>query len=154
MMEEIARVVSYQDGWAQVEVEVKSACNHCNSQESCGTSAVAKAFSRKTQQFSLPCSEPCSAGDLLRIGLPESVILKAAALIYLMPIIGFLLIGSIANMVLPVLGLVHELFVALLAVTSGYLSWRYAKKRAAQLEKDATPIVIANLGREMSLQRG
>ena len=80
MMEEIARVVDYQQGWVTVEVELKSACNHCASSENCGTSTIAKAFSVHTQRFSLPSERPCHSGDLLKIGLPESVIIKAGCL--------------------------------------------------------------------------
>jgi len=66
MMEEIARVVDYQLGWVTVEVELKSACNHCASSENCGTTTIAKAFSVHTQRFSLPSEKPYHSGDLLK----------------------------------------------------------------------------------------
>ncbi len=55
MMEQVAKVVGTDsDGWVKVQVELKSACNHCSSSESCGTSAVAKAFGSRLQEFSCP----------------------------------------------------------------------------------------------------
>lgn len=95
MMEEVARVISCDNqGWLTVEVTLKSACKACNNSESCGTSAVAQAFSPKTQQFSIQSERCCEPGELLKLGLPESVILKAAALVYLLPLFG-LFVGAI-----------------------------------------------------------
>lgn len=149
MMQEVAKVVSWRSGWAVVEVEMKSACNHCATQESCGTSAVAKAFSAKKQTFSVPCEKECQPNDLLQLGLPESVILKAAALVYLLPLIGLFAGALLAQFLTGLVDLESELFTIGLAVIGSVLAWWLAKRQAKHLEESSAPIVLRNLGQEL-----
>ena len=154
MMEEIARVVDYQDGWATVEVELKSACNHCASSDNCGTSTVAKAFSVKTQRFSLPADKPCREGDLLKVGLPESVIIKAAALVYLLPLLGLFVFALLGQLLASGLDLNTNAFAMIFGAFGAGLAWFIGKRFANQLEKDASPVVIAYLGQEVAIISG
>ncbi|MGK0411528.1 MAG: sigma-E factor negative regulatory protein RseC [Shewanella psychromarinicola] len=151
MMEEIARVVDYQQGWVTVEVELKSACNHCASSENCGTSTIAKAFSVHTQRFSLPCEKPCRSGDLLKIGLPESVIIKAAALVYLLPLLGMFLSAIIGHMLAAGLGLSTNGFAMAFGASGALVAWFIGKHFATQLEALATPVIITYLGQEVGI---
>ena len=151
MMEEIARVVDYQQGWVTVEVELKSACNHCASSENCGTSTIAKAFSVHTQRFSLPSEKPCHSGDLLKIGLPESVIIKAAALVYLLPLIGLFLSAMIGHMLAAGIGLSTNGFAMAFGALGGLVAWFIGKHFATELEAHATPVIIAYLGQEVGI---
>ncbi|AZG74270.1 SoxR reducing system RseC family protein [Shewanella livingstonensis] len=151
MMEEIARVVDYQQGWATVEVELKSACNHCASSENCGTSTIAKAFSVQTQRFSLPSDKTCHVGDLLKIGLPESVIIKAAALVYLLPLFGLFLCALVGQMLAAGVGLSTNGFAMAFGAVGALVAWFIGKHFAAQLEADATPVIIAYLGQEVGI---
>ncbi|QLE84583.1 MULTISPECIES: SoxR reducing system RseC family protein [Shewanella] len=149
MMEEVAKVLSQDDtGWVTVEVKVKNACNHCDNNESCGTSAVAKAFSPKVQQFSVEATESYNPGDLLKLGLPESVLLKAAALVYLLPLFGLFVGAAFAHTLLPLLAVSHsDVVVIPLALLFAFAAWRWAKSLAARMEQDAQPIILAKLGR-------
>ncbi len=151
MMEEIARVVDYQQGWVTVEVELKSACNHCASSENCGTSTIAKAFSVHTQRFSLPSDKPCLSGDMLKIGLPESVIIKAAALVYLLPLIGLFLFAMVGQMLAAGLGFNTNGFAMFFGAFGTLFAWFIGKHFATQLEADATPVIIAHLGQEIDI---
>jgi sigma-E factor negative regulatory protein RseC len=151
MMEEIARVVDYQQGWATVEVELKSACNHCASSDNCGTSTIAKAFSVRTQRFSLPSDKPCRSGDLLKIGLPESVIIKAAALVYLLPLLGLFLAAMIGHILAAGLGLSTNGFAMAFGALGALVAWFVGKHFASQLEALATPVIIAHLGQEVGI---
>jgi sigma-E factor negative regulatory protein RseC len=155
LLEEIGRIVAYDtSGWVRVSVTLKSACNHCSNSDNCGTSAVAKAFSIKTQEFSLPTNKRYPVGDLVKLGLPGSVILKAAALVYMLPLLGLFLGAVIGQM------LTDFVFIQTLASDSDYLailfglvgaglSWRIGKHFALKLESRAQPIIIAHLGREI-----
>ncbi|MCE9685325.1 SoxR reducing system RseC family protein [Shewanella sp. AS16] len=154
MMEEMARVVSYDaSGWATVEVEIKSGCNHCASSESCGTSAVAKAFSPKTQQFSIPCDQACRPGELLKLGLPESVILKAAALVYLLPLLGLFVGAGMGLLMASGFALAKDPTAIVFGACGALLSWYWGRRLAAKLEAQAQPVVLAYLGAAVSLQR-
>lgn len=150
MMQEVAKVISWRSGWAVVEVEMKSACNHCDTQDSCGTSAVAKAFSAKKQTFSVPCEKECQPNDLLQLGLPESVILKAAALVYILPLVGLFIGALLAQFFVGLVGLESELFIIGFAVIGAVLAWWLAKRQAKHLEESSAPVVLRNLGQEIS----
>lgn len=152
MMEQIAKVVSYTpEGKLLVEVEIASACNHCASDKQCGTSAVAKAFPKKTQQLIIPTDNTdYLTGDMLKLGLSESIFLKATALIYLFPLVGLLLGALIGQMLQTQLLLaagewVNILFACLGAITS----WFIGKQLVKKLEQQSTPIILKHLGRQL-----
>ncbi|MBT1444502.1 SoxR reducing system RseC family protein [Shewanella sp. JM162201] len=157
MMEELARVVKVEpSGWVTVEVEVKTACGHCSAKENCGTGAIASAFAGKTQQFSIHSSERCEEGELLRLGLPESSLLKAAALVYLMPLAGMLL-GALFGKLMAVqlnlasvLGLGADSASILFALVGGVISWRFGKHLARALERETVPVILARLGKSIT----
>ncbi|QYK00653.1 SoxR reducing system RseC family protein [Shewanella psychrotolerans] len=149
MMEEVATVIrSGNDGWVTVEVKVKNACNHCDNNESCGTSAVSKAFSPKVQRFSVPSNEQYKAGELLKLGLPESVILKAAAIVYLLPLVGLFIGAVFGQLFMPLLDVAASdgltIGFALLGATA---AWRVGRRWAKVLEQNSQPVIIARLGR-------
>lgn len=151
MMEQVAKVIG-QDSpdWVSVEVEMKSACNHCDNHESCGTGAVAKAFSTKMQRFAVPADRPYQQGDLLKLGLPESVVLKTAALVYLLPLSG-LLLGGITGQWLGQLSAQNANATAMAGgLLGGLLAWWIGKRNAAAMESEAQPVILSYLGRELS----
>ncbi|AVV83270.1 SoxR reducing system RseC family protein [Shewanella putrefaciens] len=154
MMEEVARVVSAdKHGWLTVEVELKSTCKSCSGSESCGTSAIAQAFSSKTQQFSIQSERVCEPGELLKLGLPESVILKAAALIYLIPLFGLFIGAALGQFLGHLFDVDSNLFAIALATLGALLAWSFGRDKAKQLEVDAHPVILAYLGVGVSLDK-
>ncbi|MGL5390627.1 MAG: SoxR reducing system RseC family protein [Shewanella sp.] len=154
MMEEMARVIACDDkGWLTVEVELKSSCKSCSSGDSCGTSAVAQAFSSKTQQFAIYSERPCQPGELLKLGLPESTILKAAGWMYLMPLLG-LFVGAILGQWLGALMAwdtdIGAIVFAVLGALATWFAGRYYLKR---LEVDAQPVILAYLGMGVGVEK-
>jgi sigma-E factor negative regulatory protein RseC len=148
MMEEMAKVLeSDGKGWVTVEVQVKNACNHCDNSESCGTSAVSKAFSPKVQRFSIPSDRQYQAGELLKLGLPESVLLKAAALVYLLPLLGLFFGVAVASFITSTFNLTSGDFVVIpFAIAGALLFWAKGKKMAKRMEDDTQPVIISHLG--------
>ena len=147
MMEQVGKVIKVDsDGWVTVEVEMKSACSHCSQSESCGTSAISKAFSARVQQFSLPATQAYSPGTLLKLGLPESVVLKAAALVYLLPLLGLFIGGMVGSMLATALDINADASSAIWGVLAALAAWRLGKARAVAMEHDAQPVILANLG--------
>lgn len=151
MMQEMARVISQDDsGWVQVEVQLKSACNHCSNSDNCGASSVAKAFGTKVQRFSVACSKPCKEGDILKLGLSESVVLKAAALVYMMPLAGLFVGGLIGQLLASNLGLAADLLSLFGAVIGSVGFWLLGKRQARRLEAQAQPVVLAYIGQPIA----
>lgn len=154
MMEEVARVVACDDqGWLTVEVELKSACNSCRSSESCGTLVVAQAFSLKTQQFVILSERTCEPGELLKLGLPERVILKAAALIYLIPLLGLFVGAAFGQFLGNLVEFNSNLYAMVFAAIGTLLAWIFGKHQAKQVETEAQPVILAYLGMGVSLQK-
>ncbi|MCL1050232.1 SoxR reducing system RseC family protein [Shewanella abyssi] len=152
MMEEVAKVVANSNsGWVVVEVEMKSACNHCESSDSCGTSAVAKAFSAKVQRFSIQTEGVFAQGERLKLGLPESVILKAALLVYILPLLGFFIGAYSGNLFAIGLEVNQDLLSIAGALIGGVSAWAIGKKWAIALEEKALPIIIKSLGRPIDI---
>jgi sigma-E factor negative regulatory protein RseC len=154
MMQELARVVACEgDGWVVVDVELKSACGQCASSESCGTSAVAKAFSDKSQRFAIASDEQFEAGEMLTLGLPESVLLRAAALVYLLPLAGFFLGALMGDMLSGLLELSADLVAIFLGLFGAVAGWSLGRRWARALENESQPKILARLGREVRLHK-
>ncbi len=157
MMEELAKVVSPpKDGWVSIEVELKSACHSCHNDENCGTAAVAKAFSPKTQAFAIQTQLAVNAGEMVKIGLPESVILKAAALVYLLPLFGFFVCASIGSMLTTKLGFESVLLQSsdfstiVLGALGAFSAWVLGRKQAKKIESIAQPVILSRLGHQIN----
>ncbi|RLV57916.1 Fis family transcriptional regulator [Parashewanella curva] len=157
MMEEKAKVVSEaKDGWVMVEVESKSACHSCHNEESCGTSAVAKAFTPKTQVFSIETYLDLQPNEVVKIGLPESVVLKAAALVYLLPLAGFFIMAGLATLFLVRLDLISfssqsgDLPTIIFGGLGAVIAWFLGRKKAKELEQEASPVIIERLGQSIN----
>ncbi|QQX81454.1 SoxR reducing system RseC family protein [Shewanella sp. KX20019] len=152
MMEEIAKVVANSNsGWVVVEVEMKSACNHCESGDSCGTSAVAKAFSAKVQRFSIQTERVFTKGERLKLGLPESVILKAALLVYILPLLGFFIGAYSGNLLAIAVEINQDLLSIAGALIGGVSAWAIGKRWAKAVEEMALPVIIKSLGRPIDI---
>ncbi|MGI2257795.1 SoxR reducing system RseC family protein [Shewanella sp. GXUN23E] len=151
MMEQKARVIG-QDSpdWVLVEVEMKSACNHCDNSDNCGTGSVAKAFSAKLQQFAVPAGRQYQVGDMLKLGLPESVVLKSAALVYLPPLFGLLAGGLMGQWLATFNGWSANTLAMFGGLTGALLCWWLGKRGARRLEADAQPVILAYLGKELA----
>ncbi|QYJ77982.1 SoxR reducing system RseC family protein [Shewanella acanthi] len=153
MMEEVARVIgSDNQGWLTVEVELKSTCKNCSSSESCGTSAVAQAFSAKTQQFSIQSERACDVGEMLKLGLPESVILKAAALVYVVPLLGLFVGALLGQFLATFVELNSDLLAIVFAMLGTAIAWLFGKAKAKQLEGESQPVILAYLGKTITVE--
>lgn len=89
MIEQTAVVRDCEGEQALVEVQRASACGGCSEQAGCGTGAIARHFGRRTARITV--SNPIGArpGDSVVVGYEERAFLRAAALLYLLPITAF-----------------------------------------------------------------
>lgn len=146
MIEELAKVIDYQAGWVKVEIKVKNACGHCDNSDNCGTSAVSKAFSNRVQVFSLPTKTPYQQGDILRLGLPENVLLKATALVYLAPLLALLVGAMVADYLAAAFSFENgELLSIVAGIVGGFIGWRAAKIKAAKMDAECQPVILGSV---------
>ncbi len=86
MMEEHGIVIAVEGTHAWVETSLKSSCSHCTT-TSCGTGALATHFSKRSTSIRVENSQNANPGDAVIIGLDESSVLQASALVYMLPLI-------------------------------------------------------------------
>lgn len=85
MIATMARVVSADNGIAQVEPTEKSGCGGCASSSSCGVSGLGKYFAHGRKTIAVQCDANVKAGDELQLSMSEGDLLKAGLLAYLLP---------------------------------------------------------------------
>ena len=86
MVEEIATVVAAESGGVWLTTTPAGTCNACQVSNDCGTGIVTKALTPRRQRFFVSTELSLLAGEQVRIGVAEQSLLKAAALVYLMPL--------------------------------------------------------------------
>jgi sigma-E factor negative regulatory protein RseC len=131
-MEELAEVISIENGMISVVSQVKSSCNSCSQVSSCASGQVAKAIPHKKLSFTLSAplllqSQKVKIGDCVVLTLPEVDVLRSAWQVYLLPIIGLLSFSTLGQWLTIQEILSHELLGLGVGLTGGYLGYRLAK---------------------------
>ncbi len=95
MVKTIAQVVEVTDRGVVLSAERQSACSSCASAKSCGVSTLSKAFSNKSLSFEAPPIPEAKVGDWFTIGIAQSALLKAASIIYMIPLAVMILTAAL-----------------------------------------------------------
>lgn len=95
MIKEWATVVSWQNGNALVECDVKASCSSCASRASCGSRVLNKLGPQTTHTIAVPCEQPLVAGQKVELGIAEASLLSSAMLVYMSPLVGLFVMGAI-----------------------------------------------------------
>ncbi len=123
MITETATVVAVNGDNVTVEAAIKTTCSTCQAQSDCGTGAISRAIAPKTQQLTLQSPMPVRVGDTVSVGIPEAGIVSASALLYVLPLLVFVLSAALFSAVLPGVGLNSELWVLAASVISTFAAF-------------------------------
>ncbi|MFB1486492.1 MULTISPECIES: SoxR reducing system RseC family protein [unclassified Thiocapsa] len=93
MIETPATVVDVKPGVAWVETVRQSACGHCESAGSCGTSVLAKLFGAPRSRLRIDDAQGLRVGEQVVIGIPDGTLVRASFVAYLIPLV-FLIAGA------------------------------------------------------------
>jgi sigma-E factor negative regulatory protein RseC len=100
MLIETGRVVAVEEAGVWVETIRASTCGACSLQKGCGHGLLNRlGDSRRHYILVLPGACPassCAVGDQVRIAIPEGVILRGSAVVYLLPLLCMLLGATLA----------------------------------------------------------
>lgn len=97
MLEMRAIVVQVQGEEASVQPLGTGGCGHCSSEGGCGSGNLTKLFcSSKPRHFKVRNQVHAKVGDEVRVSLPDGVLLRGAAKMYLLPL-GLLFVGGISG---------------------------------------------------------
>jgi sigma-E factor negative regulatory protein RseC len=87
MIEEVARVISVDGGYAFVEVTRTSSCNSCNAKQACGTASLAGMFRFQPPALKLKNAISAKTGDEVIVSLPEQTMLMGSFMLYIIPLV-------------------------------------------------------------------
>jgi len=88
MIEETGKVLSIEDGFADVETIRTSSCSSCRARHGCGHHAIAQVSS--SNRMRMRAIDPLSVkvGQSVVVGIPEDTLLQASVWMYLIPLLG------------------------------------------------------------------
>ena len=101
LLEHTGTVIESDANSALVETVRQSACGHCSAGHSCGTSVLAGLFKHRCHRVRVSHDLELRAGDTVVLGIPESALLRAAVLAYMVPLlmmIAFAMFATLAGL--------------------------------------------------------
>lgn len=145
MIEQTAVVTDVSEDFARVQVYRQSTCGGCQAKSACGTSTFAKVLGNKHSDVTVINSIDAEVGDIVKIGLRESVMLQSAALVYVFPLFmlfaGALILESINGWLLNEMGQLPIIVGGLIGlIVAFYLIRKIMSKRTH--DERYQPIII------------
>ena len=87
MIEQQARVISVRENFATIEVGGRSGCPTCDAGKGCGAGVFGRLLNRRPVELYLPNRIDAQQGQAVMVGLPEKLLVQAAARFYLFPLL-------------------------------------------------------------------
>lgn len=97
MIEQKAKVVSFDDETVWLEAERQSTCNGCQVRQGCGTGMLAKHVGQKFSRITVKKTSDVEIGQQVQLAIPEETLLQGAALMYLLPLVLMFIFAAIAR---------------------------------------------------------
>lgn len=147
-------VVAVRGDEVTVEAAVKTTCSACQAQSDCGTGAISRAMSPKTQRLTLRSPVPCKVGQLVTIGVPEAGIMSASVWLYVMPLIVLLLSAIVFDVILPLAGLSNELWTLLFSAATTFVSFVIISGFLKRMDTTKfRPVILTSIPQSMTPDR-
>ncbi len=125
MLEERAVVSRIEDRQVWVKPFGSESCARCQNGQGCGGGVIGRLVSRRRADIAVDCPGTLpTVGDVVRVGVEEGALMKAALAIFVLPVVGLLAAGVFAHSALGA----HDLLVAAFAaigLASGFLVTRW-----------------------------
>jgi sigma-E factor negative regulatory protein RseC len=149
MIEQRARVVGTEGGFALVEAAPSGGCSSCGVQGGCGVSKLGKLLPQRSRVLRVPNELGARPGDEVTLGVADHALLASAAAAYLPPLAGLLAGALLAAALSPddlmaMLGAGAGMLIGLVGSRLNARRWqqRHAPRMVAcQLGSKAVPVV-------------
>lgn len=101
MIRELAEIVRVETDFLWVSTELKTGCNGCAQQNTCGAGVISKAFSDRRAEFRVhkPAGQ-FRSGQQIELLLPEQALTRYSLLVYMVPIFALLFIAILTGQLL------------------------------------------------------
>jgi sigma-E factor negative regulatory protein RseC len=136
MIETEARVVRVDAGVTWVEARRLSACGHCSSSDSCGTSLLGQVFGNRPTQVRAQNPIDARVGDSVILGLPEQLMISGSVVLYLFPLLGLFAGAVLGEWLAKGMGLSITEPWAILAGLLGVMTVLLLQRRISVREKE------------------
>lgn len=111
MIEETGVVKQVDKNHITIETQMKNACASCAQKSHCGTGVIARAVASRSHLVDVISERDLSditPGQTIKIGIPEADLIRASALVYLLPLLALVSAALFGQLLLPMLGLNAE----------------------------------------------
>jgi len=98
VLETDALIIGFDGDRAIVRAARRSGCAACSVAASCGSGALSRVFSEKDAVFHIPNDFNGRMGERIVLGLAAPVLLRAAAAVYLLPLLAMILAAAGAGL--------------------------------------------------------
>jgi sigma-E factor negative regulatory protein RseC len=98
MIKQPAKVIAETEFTYLLESLPKSACPQCDAGKGCGGGLLAKAFSNKTYQLELNKNKKLSINEIIQIGIPSQLLVRASFIVYFLPLLLMVMTALIAGL--------------------------------------------------------
>ena len=146
MAHTIGLVIKIKEGGiAQVVTDRKNACGGCGSTDSCHS-----CLSNSKMMTEALNSAGAKEGDLVDINLNSGLVLKGAAIMYLIPIAGLMmgaLIGSFISGILGIDETVSAIIFSILGLCLGFMTTAFISKQMSEKNR-FTPVITQRIKAE------
>jgi len=132
MIREQGVVIRVNGSFAWVETRQQSACGSCSAADGCGTSALASLFERRARALRVANDIGASVGQTVTLGLSEGGLVRAAFLVYMVP----LLVMIVAGMLMATVAPDSEGLVVLASLAGLAAGLMLVRRKGRQLEDD------------------
>jgi len=122
-----------------VTTAIKTTCGSCQAESNCSTSVIAKFFTPKAEAYEFIVNEPVSVGQFVELGISESRLVQASFMLYLLPILIFVLSMTVSATVLEETALSHELIVLAISLVSTLVGFVLISRWLKQDNKEYAP---------------
>jgi sigma-E factor negative regulatory protein RseC len=146
MIEQRARVVGTEGGFALVEVTPAGGCRSCGVQGGCGVSKLGKLLPQRSRVLRVPNELGARAGDEVTLGVADHALLASSAAAYLPPLAGLLAGALLAAALSP-----DDLFAMLGAGTGMLLGLAASHLHSRRWQQHHAPRMVARQPGNMAL---
>jgi sigma-E factor negative regulatory protein RseC len=145
MIQEYGYVVKTDEQFAWVHTQRKSTCGQCAAQKGCGTNVFSKVLGNKHTELKAINAANAKVGDTVVLGLRESVLLKSAFIMYMLPLLMMFIFAVFTQFIFNAVGNeASQFWIGIFAVTGLLLGFVYARYFAKQHQTDSEyhPVVL------------
>jgi sigma-E factor negative regulatory protein RseC len=138
VVEAQGEVVKVEEGYAWVETEIKSGCNHCSAKSGCGTGVLSGVLGKRRPRLRVKNSLDVKPGESVVVAVAENGIVTGSLLLYLLPLLLMMILAAIGD------AISGELWAILLGV-AGLLSGFWIARvvtRGALVMRQLHPVLV------------